>query len=62
MNKINAERIAELGKKFDADILIAGSFIESDGHQIEAQIYDAKSGKLLSKHSVVGDKTKGIAW
>jgi len=60
INEINAERIVELGKKLDADILIAGSFIESDGHQIEAQIYDAKSGKLLSKHSAVGDKTKGI--
>jgi len=61
INKINAERIAELGKKLDTDILIAGSFIESDGLQIETKIYDAKSGKLLSKHSAVGDKTKGIA-
>jgi len=60
INEINAERIAELGKKLNADILIAGSFIESEGLQIEAQIYDAKSGKLLSKHSAVGDKAKGI--
>ena len=58
---VDVGRIAELGKKLGTDILITGRFIESDKYQIDARIYDARNGKLLSQHSVAGDRTQAIA-
>ena len=44
-----------------ADVIITGSFTEeAGGYQIESQIFDAKKGIMVSKHSKTGEKAQSI--
>jgi TolB-like protein len=43
-------RITSVGKRLKADFLISGSLIEAGGHRIDVQVFETKSGEMVSKH------------
>ncbi|MBM3242656.1 hypothetical protein FJZ31_40870 [Candidatus Poribacteria bacterium] len=51
-------RITSVGKRLRADFLISGRLIEAGGHRIDVQIFETKSGEMVSECSA--DSAEGI--